>query len=425
LVRTEDRLGNATELTLNERGDVVAIKDALGNVTEQVWSADGLLLSRKDARGNTTTFQYDAFRRQTAVVPAVGGSTVTAYDGNGNVASVTDAAGATATEHDALGRLVSTTDALSGVATVAYFAAGQVRSETDVLGKRTDYDYDRCGLLRTTTGTGGPPGQVLSRTVTMTYDDAGNLYEVQDPLGRLSRYGYDDVNRRTSITDDPEGLARTTTMAYDPAGNLIDTTDARGGGRTSITTPWAAHKVTDRADNPCSAAAPRGLRRAGQRHPRSGRAEGATTHAYDAAWPACRHDRGGHHAHARRSTFDYDAVGNLISQTTGLADDPPTPGRHHHLQLHAADRRVGMTAAAGQSEATHRLRLRRRRQPGDGPRGLSPDVAYAHAMETLFAYDALDATSVSERIDENTWRTSATTYDPAGNMLSVTDVRTR
>jgi YD repeat-containing protein len=68
----------------------------------------------------------------------------------------------------------------------------------------------------------------LNLTATYTYDEAGNLISTTDERGIVSAFSYDSLNRRTSMTQDANGLSLTTTYGYDRLNNQSTVTDPNG-----------------------------------------------------------------------------------------------------------------------------------------------------------------------------------------------------
>ena len=199
-----------------------------------VHDAADQLQSVIDANGYRTTFTYDAVGRLKSetlpgTLPGPWGyptAVVTnyAYDGNGNLTSVTDPLGhATATTFDTLNRPVAVARQADWSTTLrttfTYDAVGNRTVVQDGLDHRTTVAYDvRNRPVAETRPAGGG-------TTTFTYDLAGRLTGVKDPVGNLTSYTYDTADRLTVATDP---LGKRTTHAYDPVGNRTTTTDRLG-----------------------------------------------------------------------------------------------------------------------------------------------------------------------------------------------------
>lgn len=77
------------------------------------------------------------------------------------------------------------------------------------------YTYDAAGNLTTQT-------DVLGRTAAVTYDASGRSSRCDRYRRRDHRYTYDASDRLLTVTD---GEGKVTSYTYDAAGNLIHTTE--------------------------------------------------------------------------------------------------------------------------------------------------------------------------------------------------------
>ena len=234
LVGVVDPLSHGVTYAYDEVNRLTKTVDALGNTTTYVYDNAGQLQSVIDPRNNRTTFTYDAVGRLKSetlpgTLPGPWGyptAVVTnyAYDGNGNLTSVTDPLGhATATTFDTLNRPVAVARQADWSTTLrttfTYDAVGNRTVVQDGLDHRTTVAYDvRNRPVAETRPAGGG-------TTTFTYDLAGRLTGVKDPVGNLTSYTYDTADRLTVATDP---LGKRTTHAYDPVGNRTTTTDRLG-----------------------------------------------------------------------------------------------------------------------------------------------------------------------------------------------------
>ena len=326
LLSETDPLGNTTTHTYDLHGNVLTTIDALGNAnsmllapqhtTTYTYDAFNNLLTTTDPLGNTITNTYDYAHNPHNLLSTSGGATGTrqmAYDGAGNLTSVTDANGITAftydgaghvrtqtdplgnvttftydangnqrtqtttlttpsgvrtlvtkTDYDANGRVIQSTDAEGGVTQTKYDAAGQKIAVIDALGHTTKYEYDDRGELITTIYPDLTPLDDSDNPRTKSeYDAAGHVTADIDQLGRRTEYVYDALGRKTTTippdntplddTDNPRTLT-----SYDDVGNVATTTDALGNVTTykydadnrRITTILPDNTPQDTIDNP-------------------------------------------------------------------------------------------------------------------------------------------------------------------------------
>ncbi|MFL5936133.1 MAG: DNRLRE domain-containing protein, partial [Gaiellaceae bacterium] len=205
------------------KGNITGITDPLGKTTTNVFNGDGTLASTTDARGDKTTFPtYDANGLATTIVDPLG-----------------NAPGGVAAEHqttfgyDAAGDLLSVQDALHQ----KYGATSRTNASY--------FDYDPFGrMVRQSApkSTELLPGKLIwsgatfdpnDNLATQTYPHYGTIDD--NAGGDQTTFGYDDMDRLTSqvvphdpTNTDPAQKTHTTTYAYDDAGRLITQTDPQG-----------------------------------------------------------------------------------------------------------------------------------------------------------------------------------------------------
>lgn len=201
-----------------------------GSSSQTSYDAAGNIASVTDASGAQRRLEYDSLRRvRTALLPAVsnpanGGAAERprseySYDVNGNLASLRDPNGHVTTfGYDEHNRRVSRSFPLGQTDHQAYNVQGQLQSMTDAAGKRREYFYDALDRLtnelRYATGAGTPGEQIgydfdssgrverlrEARGVTeWAYDARGKLKEVASPEGTI-QYEHDpDTSHRTRL----------------------------------------------------------------------------------------------------------------------------------------------------------------------------------------------------------------------------------
>ncbi|MFI9387453.1 RHS repeat-associated core domain-containing protein [Kutzneria sp. NPDC052558] len=222
----------------------------------------------------TTTTDYDDHDRPVRTTDGVGNETGYGYDQFGNLTSQTDPNGNrydfayTARNSLAEVRLrdwhsdppgapaTGTGDYLL-LHAYSYDFAGRLASDTDAMGRRTEYTYYGDGKthLVVLKGFHNPDGSTKDYVLEDdSYDAAGNLTKQVTDNGATTTQHTPDLNGRpVSTVVDPNGLSRTTTYKYDANGNVTHT---EVSGKASnvpwimSTTPAATDYTYDDAGNP-------------------------------------------------------------------------------------------------------------------------------------------------------------------------------
>jgi RHS repeat-associated protein len=194
----------------------------------------GNVISKTDARGYVTMLEYDqANRLVETIYPAVpvypsgspvAATTLTGYDFDGNILTVTDEDGnATVNTYDALNRLTTTTTApVPGtpddniVEQFGYDPVGNRTQVTDGKGLLTTFTYDGLNRLLTTTY---DEGTAAATVVTESYD-ALNKVARTEGTGRVTQYGYDVLNRIASV-DYESATVDNLSYGRDTVGNVL------------------------------------------------------------------------------------------------------------------------------------------------------------------------------------------------------------
>jgi RHS repeat-associated protein len=205
------------QMPLTEQGDVDYVLDEEGNKTDFSYDLAGRLTGVKSPRGHDTTFSdFDPFGQARLVQRPENVSVNRVYDARGRLESETDSMGrATDYTWDGQDRLKRTVQKPG-------------KGQPDVV---TDLEYWPGGELKTrrvggklveswSLGPQGRPSSVTRQTLengvvkdTLTtsfeWDENGNLHAEKDPRGVRREYTYDDLNRRikTTITDGVAGEA--------------------------------------------------------------------------------------------------------------------------------------------------------------------------------------------------------------------------
>ncbi|MGH9832577.1 MAG: RHS repeat-associated core domain-containing protein, partial [Blastocatellia bacterium] len=142
------------------------------------------------------------------------------FDNRGNLRSLTNRLGQkTEYEYDPNFTFVTQIkDALGRITRMSYDSSGNRASMTDALGRMTTYVYDSFGQLISMT-------DPLGHTTRYSYDANGYINKVTDALGNETGFEYDAVGRLKKITD---GEGRSTNTVYDNDDRITSVTDPAG-----------------------------------------------------------------------------------------------------------------------------------------------------------------------------------------------------
>jgi len=241
----------------------------LNLTTTYTYDANGNKLSAQDPNGHTTSFAYDRRNRLSSVTYADGSGKIFAYDARGNKIMESDENGvATLYAYDSLNRLVTTArdmnhdntiDSGDLITTYAYNLVNSKVSVTDPNGHATTLTYDE--LQRPTSTT-----DALSHTTTFVYgtNSGGSDFDstgfkptqVTDPRGYITNITYDSLyhatNKSVEYRQSPSALYSTSYTTYDALGNLTSSTDPLGNATTTtydalnrpVTTTYADGSTT-------------------------------------------------------------------------------------------------------------------------------------------------------------------------------------
>jgi RHS repeat-associated protein len=184
------------------------------------YSATGQRLSMMDVSG-TTNYAYDQRDRLLQKVAPAGTLTYT-YDAAGNPASIRSSnTGGTSVNYayDALNRLVTVTDnrLASGTTSYTYDNAGNLQSYLYPNGVQSAYTYNALNRLANLTLSKG--GTLASYTYTL--GAAGNRTAVAELGGRQVSYTYDALYRLTAETIAGGAVNGTIGYTYDAVGNRL------------------------------------------------------------------------------------------------------------------------------------------------------------------------------------------------------------
>ncbi|MEJ3743812.1 DNRLRE domain-containing protein [Actinomycetes bacterium KLBMP 9797] len=295
-----DANGHPSKYLIDGFGRATKLTNAKGELTELTWDADNNVRRLQEDNGAVTTWVYDQNTgypleiKDPEANKANGPALRMAYRFGlrGHTAELTEKTSPEgrryAFGYDAFGNLTSVTDpkgtstAVEGDFTTSYTydAFGQMLTSTDANEHTTKFaDYDAVGYPRKIT-------DALNFTETYEYDVLGNVVSIVDAAGKKSEYTYDVFSRPLSSREPKDAAAGayifTPGPEYDENDNVIRETAANGAAIE------AGHDEADRM--------------VFLREPR----DTATSQQ-------------------RVSTYEYDAVGNLVKETEPrgtLTSDP-------------------------------------------------------------------------------------------------------
>ncbi len=215
------------EAEYNEFNDPISYTDANGNTTHYYYT-DGNLTRIVDALGNETQYTYNEFGQVETATDPIGVTTTFDYDdyGNCNTESIPGLEMTVHHEYDLSGRLISLTDALGRTSTFEYDLNDNLITETDPMGHVTTYEYDKNDNLTAIINAKGEATTyvydfdndwLMTETFQgiskhYAYNVDGSIKTYTNPNGDTFSYSYDEKGRVTS-----NGIA---TYSYYPNGQL-------------------------------------------------------------------------------------------------------------------------------------------------------------------------------------------------------------
>jgi RHS repeat-associated protein len=215
--KAKDALGNNVSTTYTADFNVQTYTAASGGVGTNGYDTNNNLTSSRSATGAESRWEYnDATHRYYAsrTIDPRGKPTSFAYDPNGNVNEITNAALSTAwTTYNANGTVASTSDFKGTENTNCPFNAGRNKYPT------VCYGYDAQGNL-TSVNNPAPLGDS-----SYTYDSLSRVRTETDGKGQTTTYAYDALDRITSITYHDSSAI---TYTYDANGNVLTMADNTG-----------------------------------------------------------------------------------------------------------------------------------------------------------------------------------------------------
>ncbi|HKP94297.1 MAG TPA: RHS repeat-associated core domain-containing protein [Fibrobacteria bacterium] len=226
LISVRHKKGSSTELldsaTYNSLHLPSIIRHANGQVSQFTYNSKGQILTYKNPKGELATWTYDASGYLLKVQGAHPGDTTKyTYDGYGRVRTVTSLDGYTLRiDYDALDRttkisypdstyeqfvyanlsLEKTRDRQGRWSRIFWNALQQPIAQQDPSGRITNYEWCRCGEIKSLTDPEGHKTQWLR-------DLQGRVTESIDAMGNASRFTYDPAIGRLKSKSDPKNQA--------------------------------------------------------------------------------------------------------------------------------------------------------------------------------------------------------------------------
>ena len=233
LISTTDQTGQSSSVVLDSKGNVLVVTDPMGYQMQTRLSKDGeiiglsvtdlgsasfavsngKILSMVDSQGTHSSFQYD-----------VNGNTTSSSVRFETAIGLQEARNASVRDEN--GRVLQTIDPLGNTTRYTYDSIGNMLTETDALGRVTQFRYDKKNRLLEVVYPDGLTNQ-------NEYDLAGRLIRAIDRSGRQTQFRYDAIGRRieTLFPDDtPNNDLDNPSVksVFDAAGQLVATIDEKG-----------------------------------------------------------------------------------------------------------------------------------------------------------------------------------------------------
>ncbi len=249
-----DAIGTAAGTFSTPQGDFSRLTRSVGGTfsrrmkdgTTFNFDTDGLQTSVVDRNGNQTTYGYDVAGRLTTITDPAGLVTTLTYTG-GLISSIEDPAGRfTFFEHDAAGNLIKITDPDGSIRQFAYDERHRMISQTSKRGFVTHYEYNFAGRAiggrradgslvrlapRELVGVVNPMQGIGGKTTPAPFEVPEDAISVfTDPNGNELRFTLDRFGGATEVTD---GLGRLVGIERNDDGRPTLVTSPRGFFRSA------------------------------------------------------------------------------------------------------------------------------------------------------------------------------------------------
>ncbi len=210
-----DKNGNQTLFEYDKNGNLQSMKQPLGIEMNFEHDKNGNLTRITDGEGNVTNISYNDKNEVIDINYPVGNEEYD-YDEVGNLITLTDANGLSVNmEYDKLNRVVKLTNSLGDVIQYNYDPASNLKQEIDAKGNIKNYDYDAHNRLERVVT---PIGETSYQ-----YDALDNLTHLTNAEGNTSFFKYDT---RSRLVSEEDAIGQKTFYEYDNNGNVVRKIDA-------------------------------------------------------------------------------------------------------------------------------------------------------------------------------------------------------
>jgi RHS repeat-associated protein len=221
LIEAVDPLGNASTFRYNSHFSLINSTNGAGDFAHYAYNSDGTLHTHTDS-GGTTTYAYDGNGQLNSITyPGSLGSESFVNSSFGDVTNHTDANGnVTAFAYNNRRQLTNSTGPTGLMVKVSFDAVGNVAGMTDARGNTMSNTWSATRHLLATTLPATPQGVPV---ITNAYDNRDWLMQTVDPLLHPTLYTNDFDGRLVSVTDP---VQRTTLFGYDNDGRKLASVNA-------------------------------------------------------------------------------------------------------------------------------------------------------------------------------------------------------
>jgi len=203
LTQTTDSQNHATKFSYDPRGRLVVQTDAAGGTTRFTYDKGDRLTSVTDPRGLKTTYQTDGFGQLWMQSSPDTGRTDHEYDAAGQrIATVRSDGSAVGYGYDGLGRLTAqSADGQQQSYTYDNCVNGKGRLCSHAApGTSARFTYSVVGQLVSRTDQTTLAGNITEGTVSYTYDAIGRGASITYPDGGVARYTYNSLGYPQSLS---------------------------------------------------------------------------------------------------------------------------------------------------------------------------------------------------------------------------------